>query len=100
MNDLQEPPTHSKTGHDPEKAKAEFFRMVRWIVAIAVIFAAGAILYLGVTGELYLHLVVATIGGVFFSVLLGCGLMAASFFSDKRGHDQTVTDPTSNQPKH
>lgn len=100
MNDLQEPSALSRTGHDPEKAKAEFFRMVRWIVAIAVIFTAGAILYLGVTGELYLHLVVATIGGVFFSVLLGCGLMAASFFSDKSGHDQTVTDATSNQPKH
>ena len=100
MNDPQEPSTHSRTGHDLEMAKAEFFRMVRWIIAIAVIFTAGAILYLGLTGELYLHLVVATIGGVFFSVLLGCGLMAASFFSDKSGHDQSVTDATSTRPKH
>jgi hypothetical protein len=99
VNDLQKPSVLSKAGHDPEKAKAEFFRMVRWIVAIAVIFTAGAILYLGLTGELYLHLVVATIGGVFFSVLLGCGLMAASFFSDKSGHDQSVTDATTGRPK-
>ena len=94
MNNHQKPSTLTKAGHDPEKAKAEFFRIVRWIVAIAGIFTAGAILYLGVTGELYLHIVIATIGGAFFSVLLGCGLMAASFFSDKSGHDQTVTDAT------
>jgi len=79
---------------DREKAKTEFFRMIRWIVAISVLMAAGAILYLGLTGELYLHLVVATLGGVFFSVLLGSGLFALSFFSDKSGHDQTVTDAT------
>ena len=77
-----------------EKALREFWRMARWIVGIGILMAAGAILYLGLTGELYLHLVVATLGGVFFSVVLGCGLMAASFFSDKSGHDQAVTDAT------
>ena len=59
--------------------------------------AAGAIAYLAMTGELYFHLVVATILGVFFSVLLGCGLFALSFFSDKSGHDQSVRDATSRQ---
>jgi uncharacterized membrane protein YgdD (TMEM256/DUF423 family) len=81
------------TNHD--KARADFLRMARWIVAIGVLMATGAILYLGLTGELYLHMVVATVGGVFLSVVLGCGLMAASFFSDKSGHDQAVTDATS-----
>lgn len=77
-----------------EKALREFWRMARWIIGIGILMAAGAIIYLGLTGELYLHLVVATLGGVFFSVVLGCGLMAASFFSDKSGHDQAVTDAT------
>ena len=77
-----------------EKALREFWRMARWIVGIGLLMAVGAIVYLGVTGELYLHMVVATLGGVFFSVVLGCGLMAASFFSDKSGHDQAVTDST------
>jgi hypothetical protein len=77
-----------------DKALREFWRMARWIVGIGVLMAVGAIVYLGVTGELYLHMVVATVGGVFFSVVLGCGLMAASFFSDKSGHDQVVTDAT------
>jgi hypothetical protein len=31
---------------------------------------------------------------VFFSVLLGCGLFAAAFFSSKSGYDQNVTDIT------
>jgi hypothetical protein len=35
-------------------------------------------------------MVVATILGV----LLGAGLFAAAFFSDKSGHDQNVTDAT------
>ena len=80
-----------------KKAEAEFWRMVRWIAGIGVVMAAGAIIYLAATGELYFHLVVATILGVFFSVLLGCGLFALSFFSDKSGHDQSVRDATRQQ---
>ena len=80
--------------NERKNAEAEFWRMVRWIAAIGVIMAAGAIAYLAATGELYFHLVIATILGVFFSVLLGCGLFALSFFSDKSGHDQEVTDAT------
>ena len=83
--------------NERNKAEAEFWRMVRWIAAIGVVMAAGAIAYLAATGELYLHLVIATILGVFFSVLLGCGLFALSFFSDKSGHDQSVRDATSRQ---
>lgn len=79
---------------DREQAKAEFVRMVRWIVGVAVLMVAAALTYLGATGELRLHMVIATIGGVFLSVLLGCGLFAASFFSDKSGHDQSVSDAT------
>lgn len=82
---------------DRKTAEAEFWRMVRWIAGIGVAMAAGAIIYLAVTGELYFHLVVATILGVFFSVLLGCGLFALSFFSDKSGHDQSVSDATTRQ---
>jgi lipopolysaccharide export LptBFGC system permease protein LptF len=81
--------------NERKAAEAEFWRMARWIAAIGVIMAAGAIAYLAATGELYFHLVVATILGVFFSVLLGCGLFALSFFSDKSGHDQSVSDATS-----
>jgi hypothetical protein len=75
-------------------AKAQFVRMIAWIAGIGVVMVIAALAYLAATGELHLHMVVATIGGVFFSVLLGCGLFAASFFSDKSGHDQSVSDAT------
>jgi hypothetical protein len=83
--------------NERKQAEAEFWRMVRWIAAIGVLMAIGAIVYLAATGELYFHMVVATVLGVFFSVLLGCGLFALSFFSDKSGHDDTVRDATSRQ---
>lgn len=75
-------------------AKAQFVRMIAWITGIAVVMVIAALVYLAATGDLTLHMVMATIGGVFFSVLLGCGLFAASFFSDKSGHDQSVSDAT------
>ena len=78
-----------------QAAKAQFVRMIAWIAGIGVFMVIGALAYLAATGELHLHMVVATVGGVFFSVLLGCGLFAASFFSDKSGHDQSVSDATS-----
>ena len=80
--------------NERKQAEAEFWRMVRWIAGIGVLMAIGAIVYLAATGELYFHLVVATVLGVFFSVLLGCGLFALSFFSDKSGHDDTIRDAT------
>ena len=84
------------TGMDQNRtqAVAEFRRILKWILGIAVVMVAGALLYLGATGDLTLNLVVATVLGVFFSVLLGCGLFAAAFFSDKSGHDQSISDAT------
>ena len=54
----------------------------------------GSLWYLSLYGPLQSHMVIATIAGVFFSVLLGSGLFAAAFYSDKSGHDQNVTDAT------
>ena len=79
---------------DRQQAVAEFRRIMIWILLIAVLMVIGALSYLAATGDLSLNLVIATCLGVFFSVLLGCGLFAAAFFSDKSGHDQDVTDAT------
>jgi hypothetical protein len=59
-----------------------------------VAMVAGALSYISYYEPLRLHMVVATVLGVFFSVLLGSGLFAGAFFSDKSGHDQDVTDAT------
>ena len=79
---------------DRARALAEFKRMILWIALAGVAMVAGALWYLSLYEPLRLHMVIATILGVFFSVLLGAGLFAAAFFSDKSGHDQDVTDAT------
>ena len=80
--------------NDRPSALAEFKRMIGWIALIGVAMTAGAIWYLSLYGPLRVHMVVATIAGVFLSVLLGCGLFAAAFYSDKSGHDENVRDAT------
>ena len=79
---------------DRQRAMAEFRRIMKWIIVIAVLMVAGALTYLHETSSLDTNTVIATTLGVFFSVLLGCGLFAAAFFSDKSGYDQNVTDVT------
>jgi tellurite resistance-related uncharacterized protein len=79
-------------------ASAEFFRSLRWIAIIGVLMVVGALWYLALFGPLAVHMVIATTLGVFVSVLLGCGLFAAAFFSSKSGHDQSVTDATRGSP--
>ena len=80
----------------PERrqATAEFRRMLKWIGLIAVLTVVVALIYLRMTGDLTVSMVIATTLGVFFSVLLGCGLFAAAFFSSKSGIDEEVADLT------
>ena len=66
--------------------------MMKWIVLIAVLMVAGGLVYSAWFTELSVHLVIAVILGTFFSVLLGTGLFALAFFSDKSGHDNNVTN--------
>ena len=61
---------------------------------IAVVMVAAALTYLYLFSSLDVSTVIAVTLGVFFSVLLGCGLFAAAFFSDKSGMDRDVTDVT------
>ena len=82
---------------DRQKAVAEFKRIMTWIAVIAVLMVIAALTYLYETSTLDTSTVIATTFGVFFSVLLGCGLFAAAFFSDKSGYDQNVTDITKSE---
>ena len=77
-----------------QQALAEFSRIMKWIAAIAVLMVAAALLYLYLYSTLDAETVIAVTFGVFFSVLLGCGLFAAAFFSANSGYDQDVTDVT------
>jgi uncharacterized membrane protein YjjP (DUF1212 family) len=75
-----------------QRARADFRRMMKWAVVVAIAMVAAALLYLAATGDLTADMIIATVLGVFFSVLLGVGLMAASYFSAKSGHDRDVND--------
>lgn len=77
-----------------QQALAEFRRIMKWIAAIAVIMVIGALTYLYLYSTLDANTVVAVTFGVFFSVLLGCGLFAVAFFSANSGYDQDVNDVT------
>ncbi|HEX6740806.1 MAG TPA: hypothetical protein VF079_03295 [Sphingomicrobium sp.] len=77
-----------------EAALAEFKRILKWIVAVGVLTVAAALTYLTLSGTIDSTMVIATTFGVFFSVLVGCGLFAAAFFSENSGIDQAVTDVT------
>lgn len=79
---------------EPNRATADFRRMMKLIGIAGIVMTAGALWYLSLFGPLTTHMVVATVAGVFLSVLLGCGLFAAAFFSDKSGHDEQVTRAT------
>ena len=86
--------TTSKERADRERAVRDFRRMVLWIAMAAVLMVIAALAFLASQGSLTIHMVVATIAGTFISVLLGCGLFALAFFSDKSGHDDDVTNAT------
>jgi uncharacterized membrane protein len=85
-----------------QQATLEFHRIVKWIAVVAILMVAAALVYLYLMDALSTHAVIATILGVFISVLLGSGLFALAFFSDKSGHDETVskstTKPSDRQP--
>lgn len=80
-----------------QQALAEFKRILKWIAVIAALMVAAALTYLYLFSTLDANTVIATTLGVFFSVLLGCGLFAAAFFSSKSGYDQSVTDVTKSE---
>lgn len=68
--------------------------MVKWIAIAGVLMVVAALTYLWLMDAWSTHAVIATVLGVFVSVLLGCGLFALAFFSDKSGHDENVSSAT------
>jgi hypothetical protein len=76
------------------RAQKEFRAMMKWIVLAAILMVVAGLYYSSWFTELTPHLVVAVVLGTFFSVVLGTGLFALAFFSDKSGHDSDVSDST------
>jgi hypothetical protein len=63
-----------------------------WMALVAVVAVLLALIYLKSTGEpVTLHMQIATILGVFFTVVVGTGLMGLVFLSSRSGHDDDAT---------
>ena len=75
-------------------ARRSFWRLIVYIGIAAVLMVAAALYYLSLYGPLTPTLVVTTGIGVFISILLGGGLMAAGFLSSNSGHDERAAGAT------
>lgn len=77
-----------------KQALTSFRRAIGYLVVAGVAMVAAALIYLASYGPLSATLVTVVIFGVFVSVVLGGGLMAAGFFSADSGHDDDVAEST------
>jgi peptidoglycan/LPS O-acetylase OafA/YrhL len=88
--------------HDPIPPKAEapalawsrYWKMMKWMALASAAAAALAVAYLKATSDsMPWPMVLATIAGVFLSVLLGTALMGLLFLSDRSGYDDAASGP-------
>jgi hypothetical protein len=79
-------------------ARGSFWRLIAWLSVAGVAMVFAALYYLSLYGSLTVPLVVATSIGVFISILLGGGLMAAGFLSSNSGHDERAAAATTAPP--
>ena len=71
-------------------AKAKLIRMIVAVSIIGVLMVIAALVYLSSSDALPVSIVIPVVLGVFFSVLLGAGLMAIGFYSERSGTDDDV----------
>lgn len=70
-------------------AWVRYKKLMTWMALAAVVAALLALAYLKSTGvPVPIHMMIATIAGVGFSVLLGTALMGLVYFSNNSGHDE------------
>ncbi len=82
---------------DPQIAAVawtRFRRIMRWMALGGAVCVGLALLALRLwAGPMPLHMILATILGVWLTFMLGTGLMALAFLSSGTGHDEQVIDP-------
>ena len=94
-----EPMPQPKHGlSDPRSAALawrRYRRLMLWMVGASITAVIGAIVYLKFQGGILpVHMLIATVGGVGFSVLLAAALMGLVFLSSGSGHDEDAADST------
>ena len=92
-------PRHDPLPERPRRPQGEraslwtrFRRIMGWMALAALVSVLLALLYLKSFGDpVPLHMQIATILGVGFTVLVGTGLMGLVFLSSRSGHDEDAT---------
>lgn len=75
------------------KALSNFRRLMRWMVVLAVAMIGLALLTFRIMETpITMAMLIATIAGVGFSMLVGTGLMGLIFMSANSGHDDEAAD--------
>ena len=87
------PPRDPRQLERSHRAWLHYWKLMRWMMLVSAAAALIALFYLKESGApMKLHLVIATLAGVFLSVLLGTGLMGLVFVSNNSGHDDAAAD--------
>jgi hypothetical protein len=86
------PPRPRGPGAERADLWARFRRVMGWMALAALVAVLLALIYLKSFGDpVPLHMQIATILGVGFTVLVGTGLMGLVFLSSRSGHDEDAT---------
>jgi len=79
--------------HIAATAWSRFRRVMAWMALGGALCVVLALAFLRIwTGPMPIHMVIATIIGVWLTFMLGTGLMALVFLSSGTGHDEQVMD--------
>ena len=93
MEPMPQPDPVQSPAERTAEAWLRYKRLMSWMAIAAVVAVLLALIYLkSQGGPVPIHMVIATIAGVGFSVLLGTGLMGLVYFSNHSGHDDTVSN--------
>lgn len=75
-------------------AWARYKKLMWWMALASLVATIFCLLLLDhIAGPLTIHMLIATAGGVFFSVMLAAALMGLVFLSSGSGHDDAIDDP-------
>jgi len=81
---------------DPEIARiawGRYRRLMGWMALGGALCVGVALLLLHMwAGPMPIHMIIATVLGVWLTFMLGTGLMALAFLSSGTGHDEQVID--------
>ena len=81
---------------EPEYAAfawARYRRLMWWMALVAAIAVVASLIALrAMVGPIPIHMMIATILGIFFAVMLMAALMGLVFLSSGTGHDEAIDD--------